>query len=52
MQAWAAKTAEEDLRFCAAVYAGDLWPVAEPFLPAPGDVRDKCEVDKDKKWLR
>lgn len=28
-----------DLRFCAAVSAGDLWPAARQFSPAPGDVK-------------
>lgn len=38
-QAWAAKLDEEDLRFCAAVCAGALYPAAGPFSPAPSDVQ-------------
>lgn len=30
-----------DLRFCAAVSAGDLWPAARQLSPAPGDVKGK-----------
>lgn len=49
MQAWAAKLDEEDLRFCAAVSAGALWPDAGPFSPAPSDVQGEGKEGKHKR---
>lgn len=46
MQAWAA--AMEHLRFCAAVWLGDLWPAAGPFWPAPGNAWDERRWRKSK----
>lgn len=46
MQAWAAVI--EHLRFCAAVWSGDLWPAARPFWPALGNAWDKRRWRKSK----
>lgn len=37
---------EEDLRFCAAVSVGALWPAGGPFSPAPINVRGEGEGRK------